>query len=62
MECDGGNCGSKGPLKRMVPNAWPGGRQTEFVLEHEDIPITTPSGVEGVYGEVTYKINVSAIW
>ena len=52
----------KGPLKRMVPNASPGGRQTEFVVVHENSPITTPSGVEGVYGEVTYKINVSAIW
>ena len=46
----------------MLPNASPGGRQTEFVLVHENSPITTPSGVVGVHGEVTYKINVNAVW
>ena len=58
----GGNCGLKGPLKRIVPNAWPGGRQTEFVVVHENSPITTPSGVVGVHGEVTYKVEVTAVW
>ena len=49
-------------VKRMVPSAWPGGGQTEFVVVHENIPITIPSSVEGV--KVSYKINVSdgAVW
>ena len=52
-----GNFGSKGPLKRMVPKAWPGGRQTEFVVVHD--PIATQRSMDGV--KVSYKINVSAV-
>ena len=48
VEGCGGNCGLKFPLKRMVPKAWPGGRQIEFVVVHENSPITTPSSVDGV--------------
>lgn len=44
----------------MVPNASPGGRQAEFVVVHENIPITIPSSVEGV--KVSYNINVSAVF
>ena len=43
----------------MVPNAWPGRGQTEFVWVHENIPITIPSSVDGV--KVSYKINVSVV-
>ena len=57
VEGRGGNCGLKGPLKRIVPNASPGGRQTEFVVVHD--PIATQSSMYGV--KVSYKINVSAV-
>lgn len=62
VEGHSGYWGSKDPLKRMVPNAWPGGRQTEFVLVQENSPITTPSAVKGVHGKVTYKISITAVW
>ena len=58
----GGNCGLKGLLKRTLPNAWPGGKENWFRYVHENSPITTPSGVVGVHGEVAYKINVNAVW
>ena len=53
VEGGGGNWGSKFPLKRIVPNASPGGRQTEFVVAHGNSPIAITSSVEGV--KVSYK-------
>ena len=41
-EYDGGSCGSRGPLKRMVLPSDSTSRQTESVSAHDCIPITIP--------------------